>query len=116
MDMPSTGRECDVADGVRSLRRKAHDVARKAPQVLEHHRVVIECVGGAEDHASMSEAAVGHALDHDVEVARMVEVPVADHDRVQRRQVDASLGVLNDRAGSWVEAHAGVPFFDVEAA
>ena len=114
VEVPCAGGERDIADRVRRFRRKAHDLARKAPEVSEHHRVVIQRVGRAEDNASVGEAAVGHALDHHVEVARMVQVPVADHDRVQRREVDASLGVLHDRSRTRVEAHASVAFFDVE--
>src|SRR5256712_5801310 len=64
----------------------------------------------------MTETALGHRLDHHVDVATVVEVAVADHDGVELGQVDLALGVLDDRARPRIEAHARVPILYVEAA
>ena len=64
----------------------------------------------------MCEPAVGHGLDHDVHVAGVVEVAVADHDRVQRREVDLALRVRDHGAGSWIEADPGLAVFEKETA
>src|SRR2546427_1315686 len=64
----------------------------------------------------MTETALGHRLDHHVDVATVVEVAVADHDGVELGQVDLALGVLDDRAWPRIEAHARVPILYVEAA
>src|SRR4029077_19948386 len=89
---------------------------RETPQVLEHDRVVVEGVRRAEETAAVREPAFGHGLDHDVDIAAVVEVAVTDDDRVKLRQVDLALGVLHDGAGPWVEGDASLLVLQVEAA
>jgi hypothetical protein len=83
---------------------------------VQHHGVVIERVGWTEQHAAMLEPAVGHRLDHHVHVAGVVEVAMADHYRVDRRQVDLALRILNDGAWTGIEADPRVPILDEQAA
>jgi hypothetical protein len=70
----------------------------KAAHVLEDDRVVVERVRRAEELAAVLESTVRHRLEHHVDVAGVIEVAVAEDDRVERRQVDAALRVLHDRA------------------
>src|SRR6267378_1546620 len=63
----------------------------------------------------MCETALGHCLDHHVDVAAVVEVAVADHDGVELGEVDLALCVLDDGSGSGVESNARLAVLDVEA-
>src|SRR5439155_1271622 len=87
----------------------------EAAKVLQHDRIVVERVRRAEEAAAMREPAFGHRLDHHVDVAAVVEVPVADDDRVQLCQVDFALGVLHDGARARVECDARLAILYVEA-
>src|SRR5215467_2556374 len=64
----------------------------------------------------MLEAAVGHRLEHHVDVAAVVEVAVAEDDGVERGQVDPPLRVLDDRAGTGIQREPGVPVLEEKAA
>src|SRR6202043_1563883 len=89
---------------------------RKVADVLEDDRVVGQRIARAVQTPTVAKASVGHRLDHHVDVVAVIEVPVADHDRVELGEVDLPLRVLHDRARPRVEADARVAFFDVEAA
>src|SRR5438445_11667907 len=64
----------------------------------------------------MREPAFGHGLDHHVHVAAVVEMAMADDDGVELAEIDLSLGVLDDGAGSGVERDARLAVLEVEAA
>ena len=64
----------------------------------------------------MGESAVSHRLEHHIDVAGVVEVAMAQHDCVERRQVDSSLGVVDDGARAGVQADPRAVLLDEEAA
>ena len=114
--MAAAGRECHAIDRVGRFGSQADDLAGKPAQVLEDDRVLVERVGRTEQHAPVREPTVRHRLDHHVDVAGVVEVSMADHDRVEGGQVDLALRVLH--YGTWpgVEADPRAAFFDEQPA
>ncbi len=64
----------------------------------------------------MTKAPLGHRLDHHVDVAAVIEVPVADGDGIEPGEVDLALGVLDDGARSGIKGDARQSVFDVQAA
>src|SRR5216683_210703 len=98
------------------LRLEPHDLFRKFPKVLEHDRIVIERIRWTEQAAAMTKAALGHRFDHHVDVATVIEVPVADGDGIQPGEVDLALGVLDDGAWSGIKGDARQSLFHVQAA
>src|SRR6202521_13656 len=115
-DVSGGGREGELAYRVFGLRLEGHDLLRELTDVLEDDRVAIERIAWAEQTSPVAEPAVGHRLDHHVDVIAVIEMTVADHDGVELGQVDLALGVLHDRAGTRIEADVGVALLDVEAA
>ena len=63
----------------------------------------------------MREAAVRHRFDHHVHIAAVIQVPVADHDRVKGCEIDLALRVLNDCARARVEADSSVALLDEQS-
>src|SRR5712692_4248003 len=114
--MAWTGRERKAVDVVGRLGLQAHDLLRKLPEVLKHHRIVVERIGGTEQPAAVPKSAVRHRLDHDIDVAGVVEVAVAQDDCVELGQIDLALGVLHDGAGPGIETEARAAFLQVQAA
>src|SRR6266704_5221127 len=92
------GGERETIHGVGRLRLETYDLFRKFPQVLEYDRIVIERIRRTEQTAPMTKAALGHRFDHHVDVATVIEVPVADGDGIEPCEVDLAFGVLDDGA------------------
>ena len=73
-----------AADRVRARRRlQTLDALDVRANVGQHHRFVVECIGGRQDRAAPPEAARGHRLGHRVHVGGVVEMLVREHDRVE---------------------------------
>src|SRR5216683_2296078 len=110
------GGERESIDAIGRLRLEPHDLFRKFPQVLEHDRIVIERIRRTEQAAPMTKAALGHRFNHHVDVATVIEVPVADGDGIQPGEVDLALGVLDDGAWSRIKGDPRQSVFHVQAA
>src|SRR5205823_1302878 len=92
------------------------DLLGEVAKVLEHHRVALKRIGGAEEATAAAEPALGHRLDHHVHVVAVVEMPMAEDDGVELGEVDLALGVLHHCARTGVEADVRVPVLYIQAA
>jgi hypothetical protein len=108
-------RDLDGTHAIGRLRRKPDDLVREAPQVLEHDRVGVQTIAGAEKGSTGLEAALGHPLDHHVDIAAVVEMAVAQNDAVEAADIDLALGVLHHGTRTGIKSDPRSAILEVDA-
>ncbi len=103
--MPNGGGKGDIADGVGLTLLQNFNTGKIVFQVGEDNWLGLQGISRGEQPAAGLKPTLGHRLNHNICICRMVEVAVRQDDSAELIRSELSLSRLNDTAGAGVKEY-----------